>query len=58
MKELYINDKLTLVIYNNDLQVGDDDDFIAVSDYLQSIIQSNIDYDNVSYNNKIEWRIK
>jgi hypothetical protein len=59
MKELYINDKLTLVIYDNDLQVGDDDnDFIAVSEYLQSIIQSNIDYDNVSYNNKIEWRIK
>ena len=59
MKELYINDKLTLVIYDNDLQVGDDnDDFIAVSEYLQSIIQSNIDYDNVSYNNTIEWRTK
>lgn len=59
MKELYINDKLTLVIYDNDLQVGDDDDdFIAVSEYLEAVIQSNIDYDSVSYNNKIEWRTK
>jgi hypothetical protein len=59
MKELYINDKLTLVIYDNDLQVGDDnDDFIAVSEYLETTIVSNMDYDAVSYNNKIEWRIK
>jgi hypothetical protein len=59
MKELYINDKLTLVIYDNDLQVGDDDvDFIDVSEYLQAIIHSNIDYDNVSYKNTIEWRTK
>lgn len=59
MKELYINDKLTLVIYDNDLQVGDDDDdFIAVSEYLETTIDSNMDYDSVSYNNKIEWRIK
>lgn len=63
MRKLYINGKLTLVIYDNNLQVAsEEEDFESVSDYLQFTIQSNIDYDAVSYNNdlynEIEWRIE
>ena len=61
MKELYINGKLAVAIYDIDLKVGsDEEDFEEddISVYLQSVIQSNIDYDNVSYKNTIEWRTK
>ena len=63
VKELYINGKLTLVIYDNDLKVAsEEEDFESVSEYLQVMIKSNIDYDAVSYNNdlynEIEWRIE
>jgi len=59
MKELYVNGKLTLVIYDNDTQVEtEEEDFEDITDYLQFTIQSNIDYDAVSYNNSIRWSEK
>lgn len=59
MKELYVNGKLTLVIYDNDTQVAtSEDDFEDITEYLKVMIQSNINYDAVNYNNAIEWREK
>ena len=59
MKELYVNGKLTLVIYDNDTQVAtEEEDFEDITDYIQFTIQSNIDYDAVSYKNSIRWSEK
>lgn len=59
MKELYVNGKLTLVIYDNDTQVAtSEEDFEDITDYLQFTIQTNIEYDAVNYNNSIRWSEK
>lgn len=56
MKKLYINGKLTLVIYDNDTPAATtEEDFEDITDYLQFTIQSNIEYDALNYDNSVRW---
>jgi len=50
MKKLYVNDKLVLVIYDNDLQVDTGDDYgdtYNLDSYIMQTIQSNLDFQEV-----------
>jgi hypothetical protein len=51
MKKLYVNDKLVLVIYDNDLQVDTGDDYgdtYNLDSYIMETIQSNLDFDGIT----------
>jgi hypothetical protein len=56
MRKLYVNDKLVLVIYDNDLQVSsDEEENYNLDEYIYQTILSNIQYDAVDYVADFRW---
>jgi hypothetical protein len=56
MKKLYVNDKLVLVIYDNDLQVSsEEEENYNLDEYIYQTILSNIQYDAVDYVADFRW---
>lgn len=56
MKKLYVNDKLVLVIYDNDLQVAsDEEENYNLDEYIFQTLSSNIQYDAVNYVADFRW---
>jgi hypothetical protein len=56
MRKLYVNDKLVLVIYDNDLQVSsDEEENYNLDEYIYQTILINIQYDAVDYVADFRW---
>jgi hypothetical protein len=56
MRKLYVNNKLVLVIYDNDLQVSsEEEENYNLDEYIYQTILSNIQYDAVDYVADFRW---
>ena len=59
MKKLYVNGDCVLEIKDikNEIIIEtEQDETFTLKEYIEFTLQSNLDYDGISLENKIEWR--
>jgi hypothetical protein len=59
MKKLYVNNECVLEvkdIKNEIIIETEQDETFTLQEYIEFTLQSNLDYDGISLENKIEWR--